>query len=325
MGREAGGSARNALIAMIRYLVFCVFAALTAGPVSNLDLRDRSDIARIGLLAETGALAADSSAASCDQVSFTRNIRYGEFDQNVLDVAAASVKDTTAHPVLLFVAGESFAGDGGAGDASTSALADQAMCFAAGHGMVGVRISYRLAPAASWPAGAKDVAAAASWIHQNIDLYGGNGQEIVAIGYATGAFHVASFLAHRELQADDSDLAGAVLVSGIYKPSADDGDGARAYFGDDASKYADRSALPGLLSVQLPLMLVWSAADPPRLVTQGEMLKKLLCNSVSHCPRTKVLKNRETLASGFGPDASDDGLAELTLELVQEIEARGLP
>jgi len=31
------------------------------------------------------------------------------------------------------------------------------------------------------------------------------------------------------------------------------------------------------------------------------------------------------LASGFGPDSSDNGLVELTLELVQEIEARGLP
>jgi len=282
-------------------------------------------VVRSGFLADAGAPAADSATTPCDQVSFTRNIRYGEFDQNVLDVAAASAKDTTAHPVLLFVAGEGFAGDGGAGEASASALADQAMCFAAGHGMVGVRVSYRLTPAASWPAGAKDVAAAASWVHQNIDLYGGNAQEIVAIGYATGAFHVASFLAHRELQADDSDIAGAVLVSGIYRPSPDDGDGARAYFGDDAGKYADRSALPGLLSVQLPLMLAWSATDPPRLVSQGEMLKALLCNSVSHCPRTKVLKTRENLASGFGSDASDNGLAELTLELVQEIEARGLP
>src|ERR1700680_2431272 len=125
MEREAGGSARDALIAMVRYLVFCVFAALTAGPVSNLELRDRSDVARTGLLADASALAADSSATSCDQVSFTRDIRYGQFDQNVLDVAAASAKDTTAHPVLLFVAGESFAGDGGAGDTSTSALADQ--------------------------------------------------------------------------------------------------------------------------------------------------------------------------------------------------------
>jgi acetyl esterase/lipase len=224
---------------------------------------------------------------------------------------------------LLFVAGESFTDDGGAFDAG--ALQDEAMCFAARHGMVGVRMSYRLAPAAPWPAGARDVAAAASWIHQNIDLFGGNAEEIVAIGYAAGAFHVASFLAHREFQSDDSDIAGAVLISGIYKSSVDGGADERAYFGADVSQYDERSALPGLLSVQLPLMLAWSATDPSRLVAQGETLKKLLCGSVAHCPRTRVLKTRESLASGFGTDPSDDGLAAMTLELVQEIEARGLP
>jgi acetyl esterase/lipase len=308
----------------MKYLVLCVLAAMAAAPASGPRLRYASDVLRTGLLVEAGAAAADPGAA-CDQVSFTRNLKYGEFDQNMLDVATASARDATAHPVLLFVAGESFSSDGATPDATASAMQDQAMCFAARHGMVGVRMSYRLAPAASWPAGAKDVAAAASWVHQNIDLFGGNAQEIVAIGYAAGAFHVASFLAHRELQADDSDVAGAVLISGIYKPNADDGAGVRAYLGADASKYDDRSALPGLLSVQLPLMVVWSEADPQRLVTQGETLKALLCKSVAHCPRTRVLKNRESLASGFGPDAVDNGLAELTLELVHEIEARGLP
>jgi acetyl esterase/lipase len=288
------------------------------------EFRYRSDVVTIGLLSDSPASDADPSA-SCDQVSFTRNLRYGEFDQNMLDVATVPAKDTASRAVLLIVAGDTFTGDGGAADANAGALQEEAMCFAARHDMVGVRMSYRLAPASPWPAGARDVAAAASWIHQNIDLFGGNPQEIIAIGYAAGAFHVASFLAHREFQPDDSDIAGAVLVSGIYQPSVDGGDGERAYFGADSSKYGERSALPGLLDVQLPLMLAWSATDPPRLVTQGETLSQLLCNSVAHCPRTRVLKTRDSLASGFGTDPTSNGLAELTLELVQEIEARGLP
>ena len=31
-------------------------------------------------------------------------------------------------------------------------------------------------------------------------LFGGNAQEIIPIGYGTGAFHLASFLAHKEFQ-----------------------------------------------------------------------------------------------------------------------------
>jgi len=308
---------------MMKSLVLGVLTAMAAGTMSGVrpDFREGPEVVRTGL-SDSPASLADSSV-SCDQVSFTRNLRYGEFDQNILDVATVPSTDADPRPVLLIVAGETFTGDHGPAEANAGAMQDEAMCFAARHDMVGVRMSYRLAPAAPWPAGARDVAAAASWIHQNIDLFGGNAQEIIAIGYAAGAFHVASFLAHREFQADDSDIAGAVLVSGIYQPSADGGDGERAYFGTDASKYEERSALPGLLSVQLPLMLAWSATDPARLVTQGETLKRLLCNSVAHCPRTRVLKTR--LTSGFGTDPADSDLAALTLELVQEIEARGLP
>ena len=199
------------------------------------------------------------------------------------------------------------------------------MCFAARHGMVGAKMAYRLAPGNPWPAGARDVAAAISWVHQNIDLFGGNPDEIVAVGYSAGAFHVASFLGHPEFQAQDSNVAGAVLISGLYRLSADASATEKSYFGVDASKYEERSAFPGILDTDTPLLVAWSATDPPGLVAQGEKLKELLCNAPAHCPHTTVLSARDSLASVFGLDASSSSLAEPTLELVREIEARGLP
>jgi hypothetical protein len=276
---------------------------------------------------------APDSSNSCDQVTFSRNLKYGENDLNVLDVATGDIKDATPRPVLLFVAGESFASVGTTGAAGNgqdkaqdNTLQDKAMCFAARNGMVGVSMTYRLAPAAGWPAGARDVAAAASWIHQNIDLFKGNAQEIVAIGYAAGAFHVASFLAHTEYQEGDSDVAGAMLVSGIYRSGSDAGEDEKSYFGTDTSKYDERSALPGILKVEVPIVLAWSAQDIPRLVAQGEKLKQLLCGA-EHCPRTKILGKRESsLASAFGLDDGADGnLVDPTLQLVREIETRELP
>jgi acetyl esterase/lipase len=258
----------------------------------------------------------------CAGVSFTRGLKYGESDQNVLDVAAGDSRDGAPRPVLVFVAGESFATD--ASDAA-SPLRDEVLCFAARNGMVGVRMNYRLAPANPWPAATKDVAAAISWVHQNADLFGGSRDEIIAIGYSVGAFHVASFLGHRELQERDSAVAAAVLVSGIYRPSADASATEKSYFGADASKYDERSAYPGILNIETPLLLAWSTLDPPRLVAQGEKLKELLCNSPTHCPHTKILKNKDGLASAYGLDPSGGSLAQPTLELVREIEARGLP
>jgi acetyl esterase/lipase len=270
--------------------------------------------------AATPAAAPDQSQV-CAGVSFSRGLKYGDNDRNVLDVAASDSGNGAPRPVLVFVAGESFA----AGASDDGPLRDEVLCFAARHGMVGVRVNYRLAPANPWPAATKDVAAAISWVHQNADLFGGSRDEIIAIGYSVGAFHVASFLGHPELQDRDSDVAAAVLVSGIYRPSADASAAEKSYFGSDASKYDGRSAFPGILNIDTPLLLAWSALDPPRLIAQGEKLKELLCNSPTHCPHTTILKNKNGLASAYGLDPSGGSLAEPTLELVREIEARGMP
>jgi acetyl esterase/lipase len=315
---------------MTKYLVVCLLLAIPGAPVPG----PASPLPQIVAYLVKAGLVLDGSSSSppdarsdetksCAHVSFSRNLRYAESELNVLDVATGDVRETSPRPVLLFVAGENFAGNSGAPD--MGALQDQAMCFAARHGMVGVKVNYRPAAANPWPAGAQDVAAAISWVRQNIDLFGGSPDEIVAIGYSAGAFHVASFLAHPELQERDSGVAGVILVSGIYRSSADADATEKSYFGADASKYDERSVFPGILNIQTPILLAWSALDSPRLIAQGERLKELLCNSATHCPQTIVLRSRDSIASVFGGNASGGSLAEATLELVREIEARGLP
>jgi acetyl esterase/lipase len=316
---------------MKHYLIICVVAAtMAASPVRGTETESQpvgGAPSNVGVETQPGGTpptdANADSAKSCEHVLFSRKLKYGEGERNVLDVAAPDASDSSPRAVLLFVAGDSFAGDGAQTDA-TAPLLEQAMCFAGRNGMVAVSMTYRLAPAAPWPAGARDVAAAISWIHQNIDLFGGDAQEVVVIGYAAGAFHVASFLAHKEFQEADSDIAGAVLVSGIYRSGTDAADGERSYLGPDASKYNDRSAMPGIIEVEVPIVLAWSAADPPRLVAQGETLKELLCKA-GHCPRTALLAKRDSPASVFDLDGSDDSLAERTKQLLRQIAARGLP
>ncbi len=312
----------SAWLAMIKYLALCLLLTATAPFVVRAGLVvDSSDPAP--------ADASPDATKSCATVSFARSLKYGESDLNVLDVATLDSKEPSdsrepsRRPVLLFVAGESFTGESAATDVG-GPLQDEAMCFAARNGMVGVKMTYRLAPANPWPAGAQDVAAATSWVRQNIDLFGGNPDEIVAIGYSAGAFHVASYLGHPEFQERDLNVAGAVLVSGLYRLSADASAAEKSYFGADAGKYDERSAFPGILGIETPILLAWAATDPPRLVAQGETLRERLCNAPAHCPHTTLLRSRDSLSSVFGLDASG-GLAGPTLELVREIEARGLP
>jgi acetyl esterase/lipase len=316
---------------MTKYLVLgCLLTAITAASARGAESGSPEIAAyliKVGLVGDDPAVPpadAGDPAKPCEGVSFSRSLKYGESDLNVLDIATGDTGETSPRPVLVFVAGESFAGESGAPDAIGAAL-DQAMCFAARHGMVGVGVNYRLAPANPWPAGAKDVAAATSWVYQNIDLFGGSRDEIVAVGYSVGAFHVASFLAHSEFRERDSGVAAAVLVSGIYHSGEDASDAEKSYFGADASKYDERSAFPGILNLATPILLAWSVLDPPRLIVQGERLKERLCNSPTHCPHTRILNSRDGLASVFGPDTASRSLAEPTLELIREIEARGLP
>jgi acetyl esterase/lipase len=329
-GDGTGVAIGRAWFVMTRYLVLCLL--LTAIPDTSIrgaesgfpDIADQ--LVKVGLVSDdSGASPQDATPdrhPPCASMSFSRNLKYGEHDLNVLDVVTADSTNASPRPVLLLVAGENFTGEAGAPDGAGQ-LQDQAICLAASKGMVGVKIAYRLAPADPWPSGARDVAAALSWVHQNIDLFGGSPDEIVTVGYSAGAFHVTSFLAHPEFQARDSDVAGAVLVSGIYRANADASENEKSYFGPDASKYDERSVFPGILNIETPLLLAWSAVDPPRLVAEGEKLKERLCNSATHCPHTTVLTGSHGLSAAFGPDAP--GLAEPIMELVREIEARGLP
>jgi acetyl esterase/lipase len=265
--------------------------------------------------------AAPGNATSCDGVTFSRNLKYGDHQLNVLDVASAQTPGAK-RPVIVFVAGDGFASDGKTSAASP--LVEQAMCFAGHNGLVAFSMSYRLAPAAPWPAGARDVAAAISWVHENADLFGGNKDEIITVGYAAGAFHLASFLAHHEFQESDSYVAGAVLVSGIYRPDSDPSEGEKSYFGADTSKYDGESALPGLTKIDVPLVVAWSQADAKRFVAQGEKLKDILC-SAGHCPRSALLSKASSPASVFDLDGTSADLHERLRQLIGQIDARGLP
>lgn len=303
------------------FLLLTATTAFAHGPLPTR-LTAPSDLVRVGLT--DNDTTAGGVARMCEQVTFSRGLRYGDSEANVLDVATSGdTKTDTPRPVLLFVAGDTFTGDRGAPDLSRD-IHDEAMCFAARNGMIGVHVNYRLAPAAAWPMGATDVAAALSWIHGNIDLFNGDAREIVAVGYGAGAFHVASLLAHPELQADRADVAAIVLVSGIYRAGKDASDSEKAYFGPDAAQYDKRSVFPGVLNVDAPIVLAWAANDPANLVAQGETLKKTLCGA-GHCPRTTLLRSHDGIAAAFGLDGSGDSLAEPTLLLVHQLEARGLP
>ena len=107
------------------------------------------------------------------------------------------------------------------------------------------------------------------------------------MGHSAGAVHVASYVSHPEFhKVKGGGLAGAIMVSGIYDLTASPvGDAEIAYFGADPARYAERSALQGLLATKIPLMIAAAELDPPRFVEQFELLKQAACKRASGCAR----------------------------------------
>ena len=262
---------------------------------------------------------ADSTRNFCANTSFERNFRYGSEEPNVLDIVRKESFDSSQRrPVLLFVVGESFTES--AGSAASGALLDQAMCLAAIDDLVAVRMSYRLAPKHHWPAAAQDVAAAISWIKDNIDLFGGDRNEVIAVGYSVGAFHLASSLAHPDLRVRNSALAGVVLISGLYRIGTHSSAEVKAYIGNDPAKYKERSIFPGILFTESPILLAWSDKDVGHVVTESEELKSLICEARrGACPQHALLPSGGSVASVL------EVLGEPMKSLISQIEARGLP
>jgi triacylglycerol lipase len=116
-------------------------------------------------------------------VKVERDIKYGPADRNLLDAFTPEAA-STGRPVLIFIHGGGFT-TGNKRSNFSNAFYDNIMLWAVKNGFVGVNMTYRLAPASPWPAGAEDVGAAVQWVADNIGARGGDGARIFLMGHST--------------------------------------------------------------------------------------------------------------------------------------------
>ena len=211
-------------------------------------------------------------------VDVERDVAYGPAQRNLLDVftpARAAGKDM---PVVVFVHGGAFvAGNRQSGPGSP--FYDNVMLWAARHGMVGVNMTYRLAPQDPWPAGPQDIAQALRWVQDNIGRHGGDPGRVFLFGHSAGASHVAAYVARPEFHAAGSRIAGAMLLSGVYRVTPElvaQSPTYPAYFGNDSARYPERSSLAGLIACDTPLWVGEAELDPPQFRAQAELLREAL-------------------------------------------------
>lgn len=222
------------------------------------------------------AYASLLARVSNDGVEVARDIAYGEHSRQVLDVFRP--RSAARAPVVAFVHGGAYVR--GARRVRPE-IYDNVLYYFARQGLVGVNVEYRLAPEATFPDGARDVAQAVGWIEREIAAYGGDPQRIFLFGSSAGGSHVATFAFDRTaIAARPASVAGIILASARLRadvrPDNPNADAVRAYMGADASLYDSRSPVTHASDVELPVFIAIAEYENPYLDVYGaELLHKL--------------------------------------------------
>src|SRR5690349_8115388 len=123
-----------------------------------------------------------------DGVTIVRDQAYGADPKQKLDIFKPAKAERA--PVVVFVHGGAYVrGDKRVNDE----IYGNVPLWFARQGALGINMTYRLAPAAPYPAGAEDVGAVVRWLKQNAAAQGGDPARIFLIGHSAGATHVATY------------------------------------------------------------------------------------------------------------------------------------
>jgi acetyl esterase/lipase len=237
----------------------------------------------------------------------TRDIPYGPAERHRLDVFVAEGGSTT-RPVLLFVHGGGFVGGNKSNPGSP--FYDNVGRWAARNGMLGVTMTYRLAPEHRWPSGSDDVGRAAQWLRDNVAELGGDPERIFVMGQSAGAVHVAGYIAREHSSGGEGWLpAGAILVSGLYDTRTMEKNPLfEAYFGNDSEDASRVSFLDSLARTKVPLLVILAEYDPRDFQRQAAELNSAYVGQHQHWPRFVQLPGHNHLSTVFGLNAPGDRL-----------------
>jgi triacylglycerol lipase len=227
-------------------------------------------------------------------VGAQRDIAYGAHPLQKLDIfysrpggggrggaaAAPPPAETGPRPIVVFIHGGEMQG----GDKHAVGASDNLVVWLVNSGFVGISMNYRLVPDAKYPTATQDIAGAITWARANTAQFGGDPQKILLWGHSSGANLVADYVSHPEFHPAGPSVIAAALSSGARSFDLTTyGTGGGAYYGDDKSTYAERSALPGLSKSNVPLFLNDAEFDPPNITAANDMANRVLC-AANRCP-----------------------------------------
>jgi acetyl esterase/lipase len=247
-------------------------------------------------------------------VKVARDVSYGPHERHVLDVFT-SPDVGSGKPVVVFIHGGGFSR--GAKRTPGSPFYDNVMLWAQSKGLVGVNINYRLAPEFQWPSGIEDMTRVMKWLKANIAQYGGDPGKIFLWGHSAGAAHAADYIAFETNAGRDPGVAGAILTSGFYELGPEVSIW-KAYYGEDVSKYPERSSLPGLLKSSVPLFVNDAELDPENFRKDTQKLIDAFAKAGKPL-RTLHLPGHSHISETYAVGTSDESLSGPVLQFILDV------
>lgn len=256
------------------------------------------------------------SRAPAPDVKVSLDLQYGDDERQRLDVYSPAAA-TQQRPVLLFVHGGGFV----AGDKRqpNSPFYENVGRWAVRNGLIGVAMTYRLAPEHRWPSGSDDLASAVRFVRQCIGEFGGDASRIYLMGQSAGAVHVGSYLAREQSPSKDGwQPAGAILVSGMYDTATMERNlPYDAYFGGNPAVDAERPFLEALARTRVPLMSVIGELEPVDFLRQFNLLNSAYLQQHQRLPRIVQMAGHNHLSTVMHLNTDDQTLAHPLLEFIR--------
>lgn len=277
-------------------------------------------------------------------VKVTRDIAYGQASAEQLSVFAPA-QAATNRPVLIFVPG----GQGNRREAIPMGehFYDNIMLWAVKNGMIGVVMQRPGGPGAQWDSGAKQIGQVIAWAKANAAASGGDPNRVFIWGHSAGASALSVYLSHPESwPGGQVGVKGAHLMAGginlaPLKVNAPPAQFALGFGGGAAANRAppagaapgappapggnqdpavllQRSALPGMLKLDLPLFVSAAELDPEERPAYVELLKEQMC-AVQRCPTTTIYKDHGHMSEVFAINTADVSTSKPFLDWMRSI------
>ncbi len=242
------------------------------------------------------------------------DIDYGLEARNVLDLYIP--EGVVSFPSIMWIHGGALR----RGD-KQEAMNINVCEFFASNGYGVAAINYRLSPKAKFPLFNQDVAAAFSWLHQNINVYKGDSNKLFIMGASAGGYLAASVALDSSWLATHglgpANIAAAVLTSGMFdlhflkrtnRLSRQFGTGDEIIRKASPVTYAGKHAPP--------LLLLYADDDlPGRQETSLNLIEKLeKCGHKDYKVYKIPDRTHRSLGTRFGD--TDDPAAKLILDFL---------